>query len=55
MFGYTVFVDVEVEHGFVGGGKETDKVGISVIFEEIDLTGFIDCEDTGPYEYQRGF
>jgi hypothetical protein len=55
MLGYTVFVDVEVEHWFVCGGKETDKVGVSVIFEEIDLAGFIDCEDTRPYEYQRGF
>lgn len=50
MFGNMVFVDVEVESGFVGGGEETNKVSIAVVFEEIYLTGFVDGEDTGPDE-----
>jgi hypothetical protein len=46
-----IFVDVEIESGFVGGGEETDKVGVAVVFEEVYLAGFIDCEDAGPDEY----
>jgi hypothetical protein len=50
VFGDRVVVDVEVQIGFFGGGKETDKVGIAIVFEEVDLAGFIDGEDARPDE-----
>jgi hypothetical protein len=50
MFGNMIFMDVEVQSGFVGRGEETDKVGVAVVFEQIYLAGFIDCEDAGPDE-----
>lgn len=50
VFGDTVVVDVQVQIGFLGGGEESDKVGVAIIFDEVYLAGFIDGEDPGPDE-----
>ena len=55
MFGYTIFVDVKVEHWFVGGGKESDEVSVTVIFQEVYLACFVDGEDSCPYEDECRF
>jgi hypothetical protein len=55
MFGYTIFVDMKVEHWFVGGGKQADEVSVTVIFKEVYLACFVDSEDSCPYEYQCRF
>jgi len=35
--------------------QESDEVCVSVVLEEIDLAGFVDCEDPCPDENQGCF
>jgi hypothetical protein len=55
VFGDRVIVDVEVEIGFFRGSEETDKVGVSIVLEEVYLAGFIDGEDACPDEDEGCF